>query len=226
MLIDAAKNLKPAKIIICVPYLCYSRQDKRFLDGEPLTAELVCKIIENIGEPLLKQFITIDIHAEKILTYFNKVEAVNLSAMPLFGDYFKKLKLNNPCIIAPDEGALNRSKKVAKIMNADCDYLTKIRDLNTGETSIKIKDLSVKGYDVIFVDDIISTGGTMAKAMKLAKDQGANSIYAACTHPLLIKNARFRIFQAGAKEIIGTDCVPSDCSKISVAKLIADFLKK
>ncbi|MHA1301316.1 MAG: ribose-phosphate diphosphokinase [Candidatus Helarchaeota archaeon] len=225
MILDAAINLKPSSITLIVPYLCYSRQDKRFLEGEPLTAEIVCKIIEKIGNPLLKTFITLDIHSEKILSYFDQIKAKNLSAMPLFGNYFKELKLNNPCIIAPDEGAINRSKKVAEMINAECNCLIKVRDLNTGEISIKIKDLSVKNRDVIFVDDIISTGGTMAKAIKIAKDQGANNIYAVCTHPLLIQDASFKIFQAGAKEIIATDCIPSECSKISVAPIIANFLK-
>ncbi|MHA1381049.1 MAG: ribose-phosphate diphosphokinase [Candidatus Helarchaeota archaeon] len=226
MILDAVKNLEPSSISLIVPYLCYSRQDKRFLNGEPLTAEIVCKIMEKIGDPLLKMFITIDIHSEKILEYFKKIKAINLSAMPLFGEFFKNQNLTNPCIIAPDEGALKRSKIVAEIVNADCDCLLKTRDLKTGDITIQIKDLSVKNRDVIFVDDIISTGGTMANAMKIAKKQGAKDIFAACTHPLLIHNARFKIFQAGAKDIIATDCIPSDCSKISVASLIADFLKK
>ncbi len=227
MILDGTKNLKPKSITLIVPYLCYSRQDKRFLEGEPLTAEIVCKIIEKIGDPLLEKFITIDIHSEKILDYFSKsIEVKNLSAMPLFGKYFKNLNLKNPCVIAPDEGALKRSKIVADLINADCNFLTKKRDLNTGEISTQIKDLSIENRDVIFTDDIISTGGTMARAIEMAKNQGANNIYAVCTHPLLIQNAKYRIFQAGAKEIVGTDCIPSECSKISVAPLLADFLTK
>ncbi|NVM04234.1 MAG: ribose-phosphate diphosphokinase [Candidatus Helarchaeota archaeon] len=227
MILDGLKSLLPRSIILIVPYLCYSRQDKRFLKGEPLTAEIVCKIIEKIGEPLLKKFLTVDIHSEKVLDYFSKkIEVKNLSAMPLFGKYFKILNLKDPCVIAPDEGALNRSKIVADFINADCNCLTKKRDLNTGEISIQMKDLSIKTRDVIFIDDIISTGGTMARAIKMAKNQGANNIYAVCTHPLLIQNAKYRILQAGAKEIIATDCIPSECSKISVAPLLADFLTK
>ncbi|MFX1453618.1 MAG: ribose-phosphate diphosphokinase [Promethearchaeota archaeon] len=227
MILDGVKNLKPSSIMLIVPYLCYSRQDKRFLEGEPLTAEIVCKIIEEIGDPLLNKFLTIDIHSEKILDYFSqKIEVKNLSAMPLFGEYFKNLGLKDPCVIAPDEGALKRSKIVADFINADCNYLSKKRDLNTGKISIDMKNLSIKGRDVIFTDDIISTGGTMASAIKMAKNQGANDIYAVCTHPLLIRDAKYRIFHAGAKEIIATDCIPSECSKISVAPLIAEFLTK
>ena len=88
-----------------------------------------------------------------------------------------------------------------------------------------MKDLSVKGVDVIFIDDIISTGGTMVKGINMAISQGARNIYVACTHPILINDAKIKILNAGAKEIIGTDSVPSECSQISLASAIIKFLK-
>ncbi len=221
-LIDAARYLEAEKIIIFVPYLAYSRQDKKFLDGEPLTSKIVCKIIENLGA---NEIYVLDIHSEIILNFF-KIPAHNLVALDLFSEYFQSLSLSNPVIIAPDEGALSKAQNAAKIINCDCTYIHKTRDRHTGETTLEFKEMDVANRDLILIDDIISTGGTMAKAIKMAKKQGANQIYAACSHPLLIQNAKTRILEAGATKIVGTNSVDSECAKISIAPLfVKEFTK-
>lgn len=104
------------------------------------------------------------------------------------------------------------------------DCFEKSRDVKTGEITMSGK-LSLKDKDVVVSDDIIATGGTMATAIKLAKESGAKKIYAVATHALLLQNARFRILEAGADEIIGTDSIDNEVSKVSLAKLIASYLK-
>jgi ribose-phosphate pyrophosphokinase len=129
-------------------------------------------------------------------------------------------------IVAPDKGALKKAQIAAQLMNTDCTYIEKTRDRYTGNITIDIKEIDVKNRDIILIDDIISTGGTMVKTIEMAKNQGANRIYAACSHPLLIENAKYRILQAGATEIIGTNSVDSECAKISIAPLFVEKFTK
>jgi ribose-phosphate pyrophosphokinase len=143
--------------------------------------------------------------------------------LDLFIEYFKKLSLVNPLIVAPDEGALEKAQKAAKIMKCESTYMSKSRDRHTGEITVTFKEMNVKNRDIILVDDIISTGGTMAKAIEMAKTQGAKRIYAVCSHALLIENAKMRILQAGATDIIGTNSVDSECAKISIAPLFIKY---
>ncbi|MFX1295357.1 MAG: ribose-phosphate diphosphokinase [Promethearchaeota archaeon] len=214
-LIDAAQNSEAKKVTILVPYLAYSRQDKKFLDGEPLSSRIVCKTIENLGAD---EIYVLDIHSKLVLDFFS-IPVHNLIALDLFCDYFSNMSLNNPLIVAPDEGALEKTQKVAKIMGWGSTYISKTRDRHTGDITVNIKEMNVANRDLIILDDIISTGGTMAKAIEMAKNQGANQIYAVCSHPLLIQNAKARILQSGATDIIGTNSVDSECAKISIAPL-------
>ncbi len=221
-LIDAAHDSKAKKINVFVPYLAYSRQDKKFLDGEPLTSKIVCKTIENLGAD---EIYVLDIHSNIVLEFFS-IPTHNLIALDLFCDYFNKLSLHKPLIVAPDESALPKAQKAATLMNSDCTYICKTRDLHTGETSITLKEMNVANRDLILIDDIISTGGTMAKTIELAKNQGANQIYAAASHALLIENAKRRILEAGATAIIGTNSVDTECAKISIAPLFVEKFSK
>ncbi len=221
-MIDAARNSEAEKIILFVPYLAYSRQDKKFLSGEPLSSRIVCETIEHLGAD---EIFVLDIHSEIVLKFFT-IPAHNLMALELFGSYFKELNLINPLIVAPDEGALEKAKETAKILNCGSTYICKTRDRHTGEITVTLKELDVAGRDLIILDDIISTGGTMAKAIEMAKRQGANRIYAACSHPLLIQSAKVRILQAGAEDIIGTNSVDSECAKISIASLFVENFHK
>jgi len=104
------------------------------------------------------------------------------------------------------------------------DYFEKVRDVKSGEITMSGK-LSLKSRDVIISDDIIATGGTMAKAIKILKEEGANRVFAVATHALLLQNARYRIFNAGADDIIGTDSIDNEVSKVSLSKAIIDYLK-
>jgi len=222
-LIDAARNTGAKKITIFVPYLAYSRQDKKFLEGEPLSSKIVCKTIELLGAD---EIYVLDIHSKLVLDFFN-IPAHNLIALELFCNYFNNIPLSDPIIVAPDEGALEKAQKAANLMNCNSTYLCKTRDRHTGEITIRLKEMNVAKRDLILIDDIISTGGTMAKAIEMAKKQDAGKIYAVCSHALLIQNAKTRILQAGAEAIIGTNSVDSECAKIDIAPLfVKNFLKK
>jgi ribose-phosphate pyrophosphokinase len=146
--------------------------------------------------------------------------------MKILAEYIKSLGAKDIVVVSPDKGAVERSKAFAQHFGDDIpvDYFEKSRDVKTGEITMTGK-LSLKDKDVVVSDDIIATGGTMATAIKLAKESGARKIYAVATHALLLQNARFRILEAGADEIIGTDSIDNEVSKVSLAKLIANYLK-
>lgn len=220
LMVDAAKDLGAEKVIAVVPYLAYARQDKRFLPGEAISIESFIKLIEASGTD---QFLTVNIHEEGVLKKFS-VPAENLSAMTLLAEYFKKKGLAGAFSLAPDKGALELAKEADKVLNGGCGWLRKERDRLTGEIRVEEKRLDIKGRDVIVFDDIISTGGTIAAAVKMLKEQGAKKAYAACTHPILVGEAQRKIMQSGAEEIVGTDCVSSPVSVVSVAPLIAKAL--
>lgn len=220
LMVDAAKDLGAEKVTAVVPYLAYARQDKRFLPGEAVSIETFIKLIEASG---IDHFLTVNVHEERILEKFG-VPAENLSAMTLLAGYFKKKGLTEAFSLAPDRGALELAKEADKVLEGGCGWLRKERDRLTGEIRVEERKFNIEGRDVIVFDDIISTGGTIAAAVKMLKEQGARKVYAACAHPLLVGEAQKKIMQSGAEGIVGTDCVPSPVSVVSVAPLIAEAL--
>ena len=126
--------------------------------------------------------------------------------------------------MSPDKGAVELAEEADRVLGGRCGWLRKERDRYTGEIQVEEKSLNVKGRDVIVFDDIISTGGTIARAVKMLKTQGARRVYAAGVHPLLIGEAKTKILQSGAEEIVGTDSIPSSVRTVSLAPLIAEAL--
>lgn len=121
---------------------------------------------------------------------------------------------------------MSTAEEADKVLKGGCDYVSTQRDRVTGNVVIEKKTLPVKNRDAIIFDDIISSGGTMIKAVSWIKEQGAKRVFAACVHPLLIGDTKDKILKAGADGIVGTDSVPSSVSEVSVAPLIAEALKK
>jgi ribose-phosphate pyrophosphokinase len=220
-ILETLKEISIDKITAVIPYFAYARQDKKFLPGEAVSGKIVCNIIQNAGAD---EIITVDIHSKRMLENF-KIPVRDVSAIPQIGEYLNNFKLTDPLIISPDEGAIERARNLASFMDAEYVSFIKSRDKHTGEIEIKIKEINVANRDVVIVDDIISTGGTMTSAVEIAKSQGAARVYAACTHAVLVGDSRFKILSAGANEIIGTDTVPSDVSFVSVAPVIAEALR-
>ncbi len=214
-LIDACCDA--AGINVVIPYMGYARQDKRFKEGEAISARVVARAIK------ADNVFTINIHDESILEYFD-ANAVNLDATPVLGRHIKNMKLKNPIIIAPDDGAIGLAQNASKDLGIDYDFLDKTR--LSGETvSIKPKTLEVKERDVIIIDDIISTGGTMAETVSLLRSQGAHEVFAACVHPVLSNNAVLKLFKAGVKGIIATDTIDKGVSVVSVAPVIESSIR-
>jgi len=222
MMIDAVKRMNAGKIKVVVPYLAYARQDKIFRPGECQFANKLLQIINSLE---IDEFYVVDAHAPEILEELS-CKKVNIDSMKILADYIKSLGAKDVVVVSPDKGAVERSKAFAKHFgeNVPVDFFEKKRDVKTGEITMSGK-LSLENKDVVISDDIIATGGTMATAIKLSKESGANKIYAVSTHALLLQNAKYRILKAGADEIIGTDSIDNEASKVSLAKAIADYLK-
>ncbi|MHA2037304.1 MAG: ribose-phosphate diphosphokinase [Promethearchaeota archaeon] len=222
MMIDSVKRMGAKSIIVVAPYLAYARQDKVFRPGESLFANVVFRFINSLG---IDELYTVDIHAQHVLKECT-CKTVNIDSMKLLADYIKSKGAGDIVVVSPDKGAIERSKAFARHFgeNVPVKVFEKTRDLKTGEIKMS-GELSLEGKNVVIADDIIATGGTMATAIKLARESGANKIYAVATHALLLDQAKYRILKAGADEIIGTDSIDNEACKVSLSKIIADYLK-
>jgi len=199
-----------------MPYMGYARQDKQFLSGEVITMSVVAKMLQSAGA---KKVIVVDIHSDTALNHFN-IPTENVSAVPELANYFKKLNLKNPLVVSPDMGGSSRSKKFASLLKTDFIVLKKHRDRKTGRVSIQTAKVDVQGKDLIIVDDIISTGGSVIKAAQFLKKQKCKRVFVACTHGLLVDDAEKKIRKAGVSRIISTNTIPGNTSKVDVSGLL------
>lgn len=197
MLINASIKANASRIVAYIPYLAYSRQDKVFLTGEPVSAEIVLKTLYYTGIDCL---ITIDIHSEQVLKELNKC-FYNIQVFDILFNNVKHL-VNDPIVIAPDKGALNRAKYLADKFSLQYDYLVKERDRVTGEITIQTREIDIRNRDIVIVDDIISTGGTIAEASRKLIEKGARRVIVCASHGLLIGNAIENIKKAGVLKIV------------------------
>ncbi len=220
LITSAAKTYGGQKITAVVPYFAYSRQDKVFLAGEAFSAKTIVDILGTCG---VTEIITVNAHNPAALKSF-AIPVNDLSAIPLLAEHFRDQDFEGAVSLSMGKKGLATAREAASILKGACDYIPTQRDRHTGKVTIEEKPLSVKGKVAIFFDDIISSGGTMIKAVAHAKSQGAVKVYAACVHPLLIANAKEKIIQSGADGVVGTDSVPSQISVVSVAPIIAKAL--
>jgi len=200
-----------------IPYMGYARQDKQFLSGEVITMSVIAKMLQSAGA---KKVIVVDIHSNTALNHFN-IPTENVSAIPALANYFKKLNLKNPLVVSPDMGGSSRSKKFASLLKTDFIVLKKHRDRKTGRVSIQTAKVDVQGKDLIIVDDIISTGGSIIKAAQFLKKQKCKRVFVACTHGLLVEGAEKKIRKAGVSRIISTNTIPGNTSKVDVSGILA-----
>ena len=216
-LITKAKE-NSSEVIVVIPYMGYARQDREFLPGEIVTMKVLGKLFKGAGA---SKVIVVDIHSLIGLNYFS-IKTKNLTAIPDLVKYFKKLSLKNPLVISPDQGGKERAKEFAKEFNSDYIALEKTRDRKNGKVKIKTKNLDeVKNRDLILVDDMISTGGSIIKATQFLKKQKCKRIYVACTHAVLMNDAEKKIKKAGVTSIISTNTIPGKTSKVDISKTIA-----
>lgn len=220
-LANAAKRNGARKVTAVVPYLAYARQDKLFLEGENVSIETIADMLKAAG---IDEIITVNIHAENALRHF-LFPVKSMSAISLLAEYFVRKGCEGAFALAPDKGALYIAEQAKAILGGESGNLEKHRDRYTGQTTQTGKHLNVKGKIVIIFDDIISTGGTIVGAARILKEQGAERVFTACVHGLLIGDAEKRILDAGVEEIVSTDSVPGKNSKVSLAPLLSEALK-
>ena len=221
LMADNAKDMQAHTITAIVPYFAYSRQDKRFTPGEAFSIKTIIKLLQNCG---VSRIITVNAHNPTVLKNLS-IPVTDLSAISLLAEYFKTNELvQNPLSLSMGKKALSVAQEADNILHGGYDYMASKRDVTTGNVTLEDKPLPVKNRDVIIFDDIISSGGTMVKAVKMIKDKGARKVYSACVHPLLIGDSYKHIIENGAEDIIGTDAVESPASKVSIAPLIGKTL--
>ncbi len=231
LIIDAAKRSSASEVSVIIPYFGYSRQDRKDRPRVPISASLVARLIEFAGA---NRILTIDIHSEQE-PGFVEIPWDNLFGSYSLLDELKKYFKSNLIIASPDKGGVPKATFYADLLNADgIAIVYKERDMNQANKS-KALDLigEVEGKDVLIVDDMIDTAGTLCEAARLIKAKGAKSISVAATHGLFSGQAPKRIEEAGLEKIFITDTVPireemrnnPKVTIVSVAPLIAEAIK-
>ena len=226
LMIDAAKRASARHITAVIPYFGWARQDRKDKPRVPIGAKLVAKLLESAGAT---RIMTMDLHADQIQGFFEK-PVDHLFASTIFLPYVKSLNLENLTIASPDMGGSKRAYAYSKFLGSDVVICYKQRkEANVIETMEVIGD--VKGRNIILVDDMVDTGGTLTKAADMMMERGALSVRAICTHPILSGSAYEKIENSQLLELIVTDSIPlkKESNKIRVvtcAELFADVMHK
>ena len=206
------------QVICVIPYMGYARQDREFLPGEIVTLSVIAKLLSAAGA---SKIIVVDMHSMLGLKLF-KIPIKNVSAVPELANHFKKLRLKNPLVVSPDLGGKERATEFAKFYGTDHIALQKQRDRKTGKVQIMTGNLDVvEGRDLVLVDDMISTGGSIVKATEFLKKQKCGKVFVACTHALLMDNAEKKIKKSGVSAIISANTIPGSTSLVDVSGVIA-----
>ena len=226
ILTDALKRSSANSITAVVPYFGYARQDRKAAPRVPISAKLVANMMQTAG---IDRVVTMDLHAGQIQGFFD-VPVDNLYGSLIFLDYLKEKNLKNPIIASPDVGGVARARSFAKKLSLDLVIVDKRREEATKSEVMNIIG-DVAGKDVILIDDMIDTAGTIVKAAGAFKEQGAKSVSAFCTHAVLSGPAYERIESGALDGLVVTDTIPlkqeSDRIKvISVAPLFGEVIRR
>lgn len=224
---QAAKLASAHRVTAVMPWMGYSRQDKKSCPREPITARLVADIVQAAG---VDRVITMDLHAGQLQGFFS-VPVDHMTALAMIADYFSMKNLEDMVIVSPDAGGLKTAKRVADRLGCSVAVLTKLRpDHNVSRVMHVIGE--VEGKTAIIVDDIIDTAGTLINGVQALVEKGAKEVYAACSHPVLSGPAYERIAASPLKEVVVTDTIPlvegAERGKIvvlSTAGILADTIR-
>jgi len=216
MLLFDALGLDRERVTAVVPYMGYARQDKAFNEGEAVSIRAIAEFLETHAD----RVISVNLHSREAASHFRNL--VEIDAMPIIGEHYRD---KDVVMISPDEGSLDRVKVAAGIAGCEYDYLEKVR-IDAETVEIQPKNVDVEGRKVVIVDDIISTGGTIAKAAETMKANGAKSVEAACVHAVLAANALNKLYSHGVRKVVATDTVEQPVSVLSVSKAIAEKLRE
>jgi ribose-phosphate pyrophosphokinase len=226
IMIDAAKRASARKVVAVIPYFGYARQDRKDQPRVSITAKLVANLITAAGAD---RVITMDLHAPQIQGFFD-MPVDHLYSSAVLVKHFKKQRIPNLAVASPDVGGIKMARAYAKRLEADLVVIDKRRPRqNEAEVMNIIGD--VDGKNILIVDDLVDTAGTLCNAVRALKDAGAREVFAACTHPVLSGNALDKIMNSGLSKIVVTDSlpIPRHCSKIeveSVAWIFAEAMKR
>lgn len=220
-LVSAAASAARRAVAV-IPYLGYARQDRAFLSGEVVTIREVARLLEGAGAAGL---VSVDMHSEEARAHFG-IPAVSVPAAPALAAHFAAMRMRDRIVVSPDAGGERRAALFARELGCESAALGKRRDRRTGATSVTTRAAPrVSGRDVILVDDMISTGGSISSAAGFLKSHGCARVHAACTHALLIGDARRRMRRAGISSIVATNTVPGAAAAVDVSGLIAAALE-
>jgi ribose-phosphate pyrophosphokinase len=225
LMVDAAKRASAESVTVVVPYFGYARQDRKDKPRISIAAKLMANVITAAGADRL---MTCDLHADQIQGFFD-IPVDHFDGTSLFIPYLRSLKLNNILFASPDVGGVKRTRNFASFFSADMVVCDKHRKRANEVASMQLIG-DVEGANVVLIDDLIDTGGTIVKAAQLIMDNGAKSVRAVCTHPVLSGKAYENIEASVLKEMVVADTIPSKESKkikvISVAPLFAKAIRK
>jgi ribose-phosphate pyrophosphokinase len=226
IMIDAAKRASANYVTIVVPYFGYARQDRKDKPRVAITAKLVANVLSAAGADRL---MTCDLHAGQIQGFFD-IPVDHLDGSALFIPYIKSLNLENLIIASPDVGGLTRARAFAKLLQCDLVVIDKHRKKANEVASMQLIG-NVEDANVVLIDDLIDTGGTITRAAGLLKEKGAKTVRAICTHPILSGNAFENIENSVLEEMVVSDSIPlkrmsHKIKVISVANLFALAIKK
>ncbi len=229
IIMDALKRSSARRVNAVIPYYGYARQDRKDKPRVPITSRLVADLLEAVG---IARIICVDLHAAQIQGFFS-VPVDHLFAAPVLVEHLLALSLPNLSVVSPDAGGVERARAYAKRLNAKLAIVDKRREVaNVAEVMNVIGD--VRGRNCVIVDDIIDTAGTLCEAVKALLSKGADSVYAACSHPVLSGPAVDRISASKIVKVIVTDTIPigdkcERCPKIevlSIASLLGEAIQR
>jgi len=226
LMLDAAKRASAKRVTAVMPYFGYARQDRKDQPRVSIASKLIANILSEAGAD---RILTMDLHASQIQGFFD-IPVDHLYASRLFIDYFQAQPIDNLSVVAPDVGSLKMARSYAKQLHANLAFIDKRRPkANVAEVMNIIGE--VEGKNILMVDDLIDTAGTLTNAAAALKDRGALSIIATCTHPILSGPAYQRIDDSPIDELLVTDTVPlSRPSKkikvLSVASIFAEAIQR
>lgn len=226
MLVDAARRASAKRIVAVIPYFGYARQDRKDKPRVSIASKMVANLLTAAG---VQRIITIDLHADQIQGFFD-VPVDHVFASTIFVPYIKQMNLPNLMMASPDTGGTRRAAAYAKFLNTGFVICYKQRSKPNEIGKMELVG-DVKGKDVVLIDDIIDTAGSITKAGNLIMEKGANSVRAICTHPVFSGEAYQRIRESKFEEVITTDTLPlrEDCDKIKVlstADLFAEVIRR